>query len=304
MENKIISVQQHHGLTVVQFSTSFKDTLEYVSGKKLLKTGEVVIEEVNEGGNVNLLFAINKSPYFVFFMDGDILIGAKQNRVLNTSILLKPNSKINLPVSCVERGRWSYRSKKFDSTNDYVAASKLRSSKSQQVKENLKSRHSHFADQSKVWYNVSYYMSTYGVDSQSEDFSDIYKEKKFEFDSIKENFQLDSNSNGAAFFLGSELESIDIFNSSSIYAEYFPSLINSVLFEIPKVRKESVASEQAQSIIEKILNDLPNYRRSNHPAVAAGKEARFEEEEIEGFELVFEEKPVHAALFDKKYSRT
>ena len=51
-----------------------------------------------------------------FLMAGEQLAGGKQNRVLNASIMVAAHSELPLPVSCVERGRWAYRSAHFGST--------------------------------------------------------------------------------------------------------------------------------------------------------------------------------------------
>ena len=64
-------------------------------------------------------FSARKSGEDVSQTDGEELAGAKQNRVLNTSILLKEASETKIPVSCMERGRWSYASKGF-SKIDYA----------------------------------------------------------------------------------------------------------------------------------------------------------------------------------------
>jgi hypothetical protein len=71
-----------------------------------LATGRFRITEVSEGGSVPRLLAINDTSSPVFLLDGEELVGAKQNRVLNLSVMLAPNSKTEIPVSCVEAGRW------------------------------------------------------------------------------------------------------------------------------------------------------------------------------------------------------
>ena len=45
--------------------------------------------------------------------EGEELIGAKQNRVLERSILVAAGSKLEIPAKCVEQGRWAYRSRRF-----------------------------------------------------------------------------------------------------------------------------------------------------------------------------------------------
>jgi hypothetical protein len=49
-------------------------------------------------------------------MSGEQLLGAKQNRVLNISIMVASKSDLPIPVSGVEAGRWRYQSRKFASS--------------------------------------------------------------------------------------------------------------------------------------------------------------------------------------------
>ncbi len=50
----------------------------------------------------------NASAEKILLVDGDELIGARQNRVVNISILVGGGQRVVIPVSCVEHGRWSY----------------------------------------------------------------------------------------------------------------------------------------------------------------------------------------------------
>lgn len=66
----------------------------------------VTITELDETGSVPFLTVTNASRHPVLLVDGEELIGAKQNRVLNTSVLVARGSAVRIPVSCVEQGRW------------------------------------------------------------------------------------------------------------------------------------------------------------------------------------------------------
>ena len=71
-----------------------------------LKVGGVEITEVSEQGSVPELRVVNRGLHPILIVDGEELIGAKQNRVVNLTILVAPQSKLTIPVSCVEAGRW------------------------------------------------------------------------------------------------------------------------------------------------------------------------------------------------------
>ena len=86
-------------------------TLDDALGAKALR-----IEETSEAGTVPELRVLNDGDVAVLLLDGEELVGAKQNRVLNLSILVPPGSSITIPVSCVEHGRWSRRSARFASS--------------------------------------------------------------------------------------------------------------------------------------------------------------------------------------------
>src|SRR5262245_50472419 len=77
------------------------------------ETGQV--REVSEGGSVPTLAVNNTGDLPVLLVIGAVLVGAEQNRVLNTSLLV-PASQMEIPVSCVEAGRWSYRFRTFGSS--------------------------------------------------------------------------------------------------------------------------------------------------------------------------------------------
>ena len=99
-------------------------------------------------------------------MDGEEIVGAKQDRALNTTVLLAPKSRTMIPVSCVEMGRWHYSSKTFESHSRTMNAD-MRKSKSMSVNEHLNRTGRFTADQGQVWYEIDRKYDRMCVDSTS-----------------------------------------------------------------------------------------------------------------------------------------
>ena len=91
--------QQHGSLMVVPLSFARDRGPRYQMLGDALRDGTFHITEVDEGGSVPELRVINQGARGVLILDGEELVGAKQNRILNVSVLVEAHSKVTIPVS-------------------------------------------------------------------------------------------------------------------------------------------------------------------------------------------------------------
>ncbi len=97
--------QSFSGLTLIPLFFTRRAPFEYVLLSTAITAGTASIEEVR-GGIVPTLRIVNRGEKPVLLVDGEHLVGVKQNRILNTTILVPEKSALDIPVSCVEAGRW------------------------------------------------------------------------------------------------------------------------------------------------------------------------------------------------------
>ncbi len=120
-------------LSIMPLRAQIESKARYVLLEKAIERGRLKVTEVDDAGSVPYLVARNKGPWPVLVFDGEELVGAKQNRIANATILVGVGKTV-LPVSCVEQGRWSRRSHSF-SAGAYASHPSLRSLKERQVRE-------------------------------------------------------------------------------------------------------------------------------------------------------------------------
>lgn len=112
------------------------------------------ITEASELGSVPELRFVNDCDVPVLLLDGEELVGAKQNRILNLSVLAPVGKSIVIPVSCVEAGCWRSQSAEFASASRaHFAAGRAR--KTAQVSESLRRSGRRVSDQVAVWSDIS-----------------------------------------------------------------------------------------------------------------------------------------------------
>ncbi len=294
MNINILSFQQIKEMSLVQFSTEKQNTFDYISLTNAIEKNYLEITEIDETADVNNIIAYNKSDKYIFIMDGDILEGAKQNRVMNTSVLLAPNRKYIIPVSCVEQGRWNFVSKNFKSA-DYSAPFKLRSKKMREVQENLFTRGEHLSNQGEVWEDVHRYASHFRVSSATANLSDVYKKKESDFKEFIDSFEITEGANGIAVFARKKMLCIDVFNRTDIYSEYFEKILKSVAFEIfsLKEKDEKISEAEAKFKTQDFFDTLENTDKKEFDSVGVGSEFRYQTDSFTGFYLQYKEHLIH-----------
>ena len=122
----------HGALTVVPLLTPSSKEVDWVT---LEEAGDdVVVTEASGGASVPTLEVSNAGDRPLLLLDGEELIGAKQNRVLNTTVLVAAHSTVTIRVSCVEAGRWAFRTARFAAGGTSLyARSSLKSARSSGV---------------------------------------------------------------------------------------------------------------------------------------------------------------------------
>jgi hypothetical protein len=112
---QVMKPQEDSGLQIFGLRWRPETTLRYLTLDEAMAAGTLEVAEISASGSVLVLKVTNRSDLMTFLMAGEQLIGAKQNRVLNVSLMVPARHEISVPVSCVEAGRWSYCSPKFAS---------------------------------------------------------------------------------------------------------------------------------------------------------------------------------------------
>lgn len=82
----------------------------------------------------------------LLLLDGEQLVGAKQNGILNMTVLVAAQTAVTIAVSRVEQGRWGYRAR-HSALSDVSLYAGLRAKKSAWVGRLLREGRGHRADQ-------------------------------------------------------------------------------------------------------------------------------------------------------------
>lgn len=163
---KLGEPQAHENIKIYPLHINNGHTRGYRTLNEAMDSQEISINEISEGGSVPNLTVNNTGKLPVLIVVGEELVGAKQNRVLNTSLLVPAQSELQVPVSCVEQGRWAYTSRSFSESSRF-GHSELRKTQTKNVTESLRTRQLHDARQGEVWTEVHRKISSHSSSSRT-----------------------------------------------------------------------------------------------------------------------------------------
>ncbi|WP_165247448.1 ARPP-1 family domain-containing protein [Paludisphaera soli] len=262
---------RHEALTVFPLFSPPGEEVEYVLADEAIASGSVTVEEVSESGAVPNLLVNNAGDSPVLFLEGEELRGAKQNRVLNTSVLVAPRSKTAIPVSCVEQGRWRYRSRQFAPSETH-SSSKLRSSLKKSVIRSLKAGLGHSSDQGAVWSEVHRQMYSLSASSETSAMSDTYDQYKDRLAEFRERLRYVEGATGVAVAVGSHVVAADLFDRPETCRKVWDRLLSGVVMDALEAGPSAKAAEAGD--VEGLFTRLRDAAWDAAPAVGQGSEYR------------------------------
>ncbi len=137
------------------------------------------VQEIGIEGRVEEVRVNNFSKDFLFISDGEAIVGAKQNRIAERSVIIAPYYSQKIPVKCVEQNRWNYEEGMEFAKSDFVLHPKAREEKAELLKKGENSK-----IQSAVWDNISDLCEKHEVSCMSMDLGTILhgSKKLYDFD--------------------------------------------------------------------------------------------------------------------------
>jgi len=259
---------------------------------------EVMITEVSHSGHVPELKVINKAKQPVLILDGEELKGAKQNRVLNTTVLLKEDSESIIPVSCTEAGRWSYESHDFKPSG-VVMAKKVRARKLRSVSSSLESEGRHRSNQGEVWHEIAELHDKLAVPSSTGAMHDAFEAKRFELEDAMKQFVLESGQCGLLAVINGEAAGFDWVSRPKAYEWLHKKLLQSYLIEALAPRNPvELSPQQAAEKAAAFLAEVTTCDQREFPSVGYGTDVRFRNHHVVGSALVHNGDVVHAAFLN------
>ena len=285
---------RHESLTVFPLFSDSSRHVDYLLSHEAIQQGTLTIQEVSEGGSVPDLLVENSGEIRVLFLEGEELVGAKQNRILNTSVLLPARSKTKIPVSCVERGRWLYKSRQFGSGGRH-SPSKLRHSLKTSVGESLTRGAGHRSDQGKVWEEVDKQQTKLGVSSKTAAMADSFDAHQQQIDRYSEQFQYPEGAAGLAVAVGDKIVAVDLFDNPGTCRKVWKRLLSG--FILDAVGLNAGTGQVNQPAVEATLMALRNSSWEKVEPVGDGEEYRVRSDDgTQASALVFGDSLVHGSV--------
>jgi hypothetical protein len=260
---------------------------------------DVKITELSEGGSVPEIRVENGMKSRVLLIDGQELIGAKQNRVLNVDVLVPAGAEVVIPVSCVEQGRWGYRSRKFSPGSFSPSSSRAR--KVSNISGALRRGRGYRSDQAEVWEHLRCMACCLDVDSPTMAMKDIYDGREAELNEFRAAVELPPQTVGVAVYLGERFLGFDLFDRASTFRHYWKWLIDSYAIDwLVFAREERHDNPGVTLSVDGLLETLATADWERYDAPGEGSTVRWEDKRCTASVLVWgQDSVVHLQAFPR-----
>jgi len=278
---KIGSVQQYENMAVAPLMG--KDSkLDYLVFDEAISLGL----NVSETGSVQSLRFSNNTDKEVLIIQGEYVLGGKQNRMVSRNVYMAKDFDGEVPVNCVQQHRWS----------SGMGEGRFRSSSKRAPRELC------FAasiSQGEVWNEVNYLHANLEVRSETANLEDAYDQKNDELSDYLSNFGYEPGSVGVVAVIqkqGKKVYSADIFDRGDTMEKHFNKLLESYAIEAITGGEKA---EQNKKDMTKFLGSLKDCNFNEQKPISLGRDFTIMGNNIQGSALLYNKTNVYVTFSTK-----
>lgn len=289
----------YRNLSITPICSDEQGSPGYLVLDEALKLNLISVTEISASGNVPELKFTNHSKQPVLLVDGEELVGAKQNRILNLTVMAPPEETIIIPVSCVEAGRWSQVSEEFYSRGrTYFAAGRAR--KAAQVSDSLRMNMSRRSRQGEIWDDIARKVDRMACHSATSEMGCLYEGHQDQVDDYLQSFSVSEKQIGAVFSIRGQVRGIELFDYPKSFAKLMPKIVRS--YALDALEEPETNFGPVDGITE-FINSIKQARCDSHTALGEGVDIRLSGPDLVGGALSVGDRIVHLCAFRLQDSR-
>ncbi len=282
-----LKIQQHEGLSIIPLKSEPSKTTDILTLKKGFDLGLVEVKEC-EVEDVNNILITNNAVTPLILIDGEEVIGAKQNRIVNNTVMVPPKTTMKISVSCTERGRWSYK----DNTSSdfceslYFATSDTRRAKASAADENSR--------QQIVWNSIDKFSRRCSIQPETSAMADCYEDFNQDQEDYLNYFEISEGQTGLIAIINNEIRGIELFNNPEIYRNYHDKIIRSYIIDSLDFKEDNLVDNDK---VSEIIENISKSELIQEENEGLGKLIKFSNDYGSGSALIYDDEIIHMPYF-------
>jgi hypothetical protein len=261
--------------------------------------GLISIEEVGESGSVGALRVANRADRPVLLVEGEVLLGMKQTRVLNLTILVPAHAILEVPVSCVESGRWHAVSGEATGKAAVNLAPSVRAAKTVTVARSMRSGRTFASDQGAVWAGVDRVLDRHGAHAPSRSYADLADGNAMHMGGIASSVEPAPGQVGVVACVAGRVACVDVFEAPEVLASLWSGLVGSYQAEalIAEGATSKPLGARADAAARRWFRSIAAGSASVGPDIGLGSHVTVVAPDLEAAALVHTGQVVHLCAF-------
>jgi hypothetical protein len=290
---------RHENMAVYPLFASSGIVIDYLSLDEALENQVIEIAEVSESGDVPNLKVRNRGTTPVLIVAGEELVGAKQNRMVNATFLVAGGLSLIIPVSCVEQGRWTYRTRGFASEKR-ISSPQLRQRMEEDVGRSVRVKREYRADQHRIWDEVAAKSVRMRVHSPTVAMAAIFESYDDRLRGYTNRFSQAENQRGVLVTINGAVAGLEVFDSGGHLAKYYAKVIQSYALDAIDLQIQGEPRSKGPDLEPgEWLAEIMESIVTQNPSLGLGTDLRITDGKVTGSGLLHEGGLLYLSVFDK-----